>query len=157
MENEVELAEAISELRLLSVKALALRYEGLFGKPPRVKHRDWLWKRCAWRLQEERYGGLSESAKRRLEELIAEIKLPLDGSEWSVVGRLSKPRKCDGPPAGTVLFRDWHGKRFEVRVLENGLEYEAKVYRSLSAIAKAITGAHWNGKLFFGLTGRRKR
>ena len=122
-----------------------------------MKHRDWLWKRCAWKLQEECFGGLSEAAKRRLEELIAEIKLPLDGSRGALPGLVSKPPKSDGPPVGTTLFRDWHGKRFEVRVLEKGLEYDAKVYRSLSAIATAITGAHWNGRLFFGLKGRRKR
>ena len=57
---------------------------------------------------------------------------------------------------GTRLVRDWHGDRHEVTVVAGGFEYGGKRYRSLTAVAKAITGSHWNGKLFFGLSKRTK-
>ena len=66
------------------------------------------------------------------------------------------PRKTRDPLVGTVLIRDWHRKEIRVTVLENGYEYGDVVYRSLSAIARVVTGAHWNGRLFFGLVSRRK-
>ena len=71
MKNEID------ALRKLSTTQLANRYVELFGKPLRVKNREWLWKRCAWKLQEQRYGGLSAVAKQRLEVLVAEIELPV--------------------------------------------------------------------------------
>ena len=159
MEEGVDLTQQIAGLRQLTAPALVERYRGLFGKEPRVKHsKEWLWKRIAWKLQEEKYGGLSDVAKRRLEELIAEIDLPLGESRRTVTGTLkrSRPARPGDPALGTTLVREWRGKQIQVRVLENGFEYEGVVHRSLSAVAKAITGSHWNGRLFFGLTGRKR-
>jgi len=68
----------------------------------------------------------------------------------------AKARKAKAPSLGTTLVRTWHGRQLQVRVLERGYEYDGAVYKSLSAIAKAITGAHWNGRLFWGLVSRRK-
>ena len=67
------IAEEIQELRVLPVPELVERYELVFGKPPRVKHRDWLWRRVAWKVQEQRFGGLSTVARRRLDELIDQL------------------------------------------------------------------------------------
>jgi hypothetical protein len=69
--------EEIEALRRAPVPELVARYQEVWGKPPRVKHREWLWKKIAWKIQEQRFGGLSGVAKRRLEELIAESDLPL--------------------------------------------------------------------------------
>jgi hypothetical protein len=55
------------------------------------------------------------------------------------------------PKPGDVLSRDYKGRAITVRVLESGFEHEGRRFRSLSAIAKAVTGAHWNGLLFFGI------
>ena len=66
------------------------------------------------------------------------------------------PRKTRDPLVGTVLTRNWRGQEIRVTALESGYEYDDVVYRSLSAIAREVTGSHWNGKLFFGLTTRRK-
>ncbi len=106
---------------------------------------------------EIRLGGLSETAKKRLEELIAELDLPLPEEQRTVSGALKKARKPGDPPVGTTLVRQWHGQEVRVQVLEGGFEHDGVVHRSLSALAKAITGAHWNGRLFFGLTQRRRR
>lgn len=143
--------EEITELRSMTVPALVERYTTAFGKPPRVKHKEWLWKRIAWKLQEQRLGGLSKVAKARLESLIAQIDIRIDRSEATTT-----LRDCAAgmPEAGTVLTRRWRGQEVRVTVLERGFDHEGVVYRSLSAVAKAITASHWNGKLFFGLSKR---
>ena len=100
---------------------------------------------------------LAIPAKRRLEELISEVDVPQRESRRTVTGSLRMDRKANTPSPGTTLVRDWHGRRIEVRVLESGFEWDGTVYRSLSAIAKKITNAHWNGKLFFGLVSRKRK
>lgn len=150
------ITDEIAELRALPMPELCARYEQLFGRPPRVKHREFVWKRAAWKLQEQRFGGLSDVAKRRLEELIAEIDLPLGDVDRTVTGRLKQPRKTAPPTVGTTITREWRGRELRVLVLENGFEYEGVVYKSLSAVAKAATNSHWNGRLFFGLSGRNR-
>ncbi len=149
------IAQEIAELRRMNVPGLLERYRELYGKDPRIKHRDWLWKKCAWRLQEQRLGGLSAVAKRRLEELIAEIDVPLAEKQRTVSGALRGPRRPGDPVVGTTLTRDWKGHEVRVSVVDSGYEHDGVLYRSLSAVAKAITGAHWNGRLFFGLTKRK--
>ncbi len=158
MEPGVDLTKQITELRGLSMPALVARYEALFGKPPRVKNREFLWKRICWKIQEERFGGLSGAAKARLEELIAEIKLPAEESRRGVSGKLTPSRaaRSEGLKVGTSLVREWHGQQISLKVVEGGFELDGVVHNSLSAAAKAVTGSHWNGKLFFGLVGRKR-
>lgn len=147
------LLEEIAELRALPVAELVARYESAFGRTPRAKHREWLWKRIAWRLQEERLGGLSSIAKQRLEGLIDAIDIPLDERARSVTGRLvARPKQT---PQAT-LVRVWRGREIRATPVEGGFDVDGVLYRSLSAAARAITGTNWNGRLFFGLTGRRR-
>ncbi len=98
----------------------------------------------AYRQQEQRLGGVSRSTKTILRQLAAP---PNDG-----VRKGPPPRKLT---IGTRLVRDWHGAGHTVTVLENGFEYHGQQWRSLTAIAKAITGSHWNGPRFFGLSGAK--
>jgi len=149
------IAKEIEALRAMTVPDLVERYEREFGKPPRVKHREHLWKRIAWRTQERLLGGLSRVAQRRLEELIAEIDLPLDENQRTVVGRLKGSHKPGAPAVGTVLTRRYKGQDIQVQVLANGFEWDGTAYRSLSAVAKAVTGSHWSGNTFF--FGRKAR
>lgn len=149
--------EEITELRAMDVPSLVTKYEAVFGRRPRVKHREFLWKRIAWKIQEQRFGGLSDAAKRRLDELIAEIDLPLGEAMRTVTGRLASASRPGQPAIGTTITRDWRGQQIAVRVVENGFEWNGVPYRSLSAVAKAVTGTHWNGRLFFGLSKERKR
>jgi Protein of unknown function (DUF2924) len=156
-ESRRSMLPLINELRGLPVSELAARYEQLFGKPPRCRHRVWLWKRCAWKLQEQRSAGLSEVAKAKLEALIAEIDLPLEDRARTVTGVLIRPRRPGTPAPGTVLTRTWRGQQISVRVLEGGAcEWNGVRYRSLTAAARAISGAHWSGPLFFGLRKQAK-
>ena len=75
------IAEEIGDLRLLDVAGLVERYEVLFGRPPRTKNRDHLWRRCAWKLQEQRFGGLSTAAKRRLDRMLDIMRAAKDLAE----------------------------------------------------------------------------
>ena len=149
--------QEIEELRNMAVPELTRRYRELFGKPPRVKHREHLWKRCAWKIQEQRFGGLSKVAKRRLDELIGEIDVPLGTPQQSVSGHLNARVRPSGHTVGTVFTRPWHDREVRAVAVEGGFECDGVVYRSLSAVAKAVTGSHWNGRLFFNLTSRKKR
>ena len=151
------ITQLINELRSMKVPHLVARYEEVFGKAPRIKHREWLWKRIAWKIQEQRFGGLSGAAQRRLEALMAEIELPIDENRRAVTGKRRAPRGTGEPAVGTTLTRVWKGEEYRARVLERGFEYEGTVYRSLSAVAKAITGTHWNGPLFWGLKKRSRK
>ena len=150
------IADEIAELRGLDVPALVARYRAVWGKEPRVKNKEWLWKRVAWRIQEQRLGGLSTTAKGKLEDLIAEIRLPDGEDRRTVRGLLRKAPRPGALAIGTTITRTWHNEQILVRVVDGGFEYQGVVYRSLSAVAMAVTGAHWNGRLFFGLKDRRR-
>lgn len=147
--------EEIEELKKLELPELFARYQEVFGREPRVKDPEWIWKRIAWKLQEIQYGGLSKVAKKRLEELIATIHLPLPGDRPPE----RQNRKCDKPrelAIGTVLTRHWKGREIRVRVIDQGYEWNNTRYKSLTALAEMITGSHWNGRIFFGLRSRKK-
>jgi len=147
------LNDELAELRALERPALIERFREVFGREPRQKNRVWLIRRLAWRAQERRLGGLSETARKKLESLIAEIDFPIEEARTKTASlRHAKP---GAPIVGSTLTREWHGKQVAVRVVENGFEHEGVVHRSLSAVAQAITGSHWNGRLFFGLTNRK--
>lgn len=148
----------IQQLRALPIEALLERYISEFGKPPKSKQREFLWKRICWKIQERRLGGLSNVAKATLEHYISQIQLPDAEARRTISGKLkSRPPKSP-PGAGSVLTREYRGQLFHVRTQDDGryvLEETGVVYKSLSAAAFAITGSHWNGKLFFGLTTRK--
>lgn len=149
--------QKISKLRGMKVPELIGEYETAFGKPPRVKNREYLVKRIAWRIQEQRYGGLGRAACRRLESLIEEIDLPIQENQRTATGKLRRPPSPSNPAVGTTLTRIWHGVEHQVQILDTGCEWEGTVYSSLSATARAITGQAWSGPLFFGLRKRGKK
>jgi len=141
--------EELDALRAMNVAELVERYAALFGRLPRCKQPTWLLRKIAWEIQARRFGGLSKRAQERLEELIAEIDIPLHGARGQI-----KPPRRNGTTLGTTVSRLYDGREIRATSVENGWEHNGAVYRSLSAIAKHVTGTHWNGKLFFGL---RKR
>jgi hypothetical protein len=150
------MAQEIAVLRKLSTDELVARYRAAFGREPRVRHKEWMWKRISWRIQERRLGGLSKVAKARLEELIAAIDLPIAERQRTVSGKLAAKSRPTDPPIGTVFTREWRGREVRVTVVEGGFEFNGEVYRSLTAAVRAATGAHWNPKLFFDPGARRK-
>jgi hypothetical protein len=150
------LVQQLAGLAYLSPAALRRRYAELFGETIHTGNKAWLVKRLAWRLQALAEGDLSERARRRAAELAQDADLRLTPPKPAQQARAARPtlRAQDGrlPAPGTVLTRRYKGRSLHVRVLEHGFEYDGAVYRSLSAVAKAITGAHGNGFLFFRLT-----
>ncbi len=152
------LAAEIAGLRRLTVKQLRQKYADAFGEPTRSGHKDWLVKRIAWRLQARAEGGLSERARRRAEELADDADLRLNPPREQT----APPPELAGktatvafapdqrlPPVGSVITRAYKGQTLQVHVRDDGLEYDGQLYRSLSAVAKHITGGHCNGYLFF--------
>ena len=113
-------------------------------------------------------GGLSERARRRAEELARDADIrttipraPATTTDAPARTAIAPVLKTGGPHdrlpiPGTVLTRKYRGKQVAVKVLPAGFEYEGQTYRSLSAVAKAVTGSHWNGHLFFGLTTHKR-
>ncbi len=148
----------LAELQRLAPAQLAARYEALFGIPPRVRNRAWLFRQCAWKAQERALGGLSDRAKSRLAELMATIDLPIAAAAPPPRPRptpAAKPATTNTPIPGTVLVREWRDQRIEVHVTDAGFIWNSTTFSSLSAVARAITGSAWNGRLFFGLTTRK--
>ncbi len=158
--------QTLAALGRMTLGQLREKYLELFGEPTRSGNRDFLFKRIAWRVQSMAEGTLSERARRRAEELArdADIRttLPRLPKQSVATSPLAMPAPKETaqdrlPIPGTVLTRKYRGKHVETKVLAYGFEYEGQVYRSLSAVAKAVTGSHWNGHLFFGLTTKDKR
>lgn len=148
----------------LTVAELKQRYAEVFGEPTRVNHKQYLVKRIVWRMQALGEGGLTERARRRAVELAddAEIRLTpprrakgASGPGTVVEAAFDAGRSSSFPKPGAVLRREYKGRVIVVRVLPRGFEYEGEVYRSLTAIARKITGAHWNGVSFFRLPSAR--
>ncbi|MCC7409671.1 MAG: DUF2924 domain-containing protein [Phycisphaeraceae bacterium] len=135
------------------------KYLEVFGEPSRSGNKDFLRKRLAWRLQSLAEGTLSDRARQRAAELArdADIRMTMPRVPQTTSGAAERvrPAPVSGdarlPMPGTVLARQYRGRVVEVTVLPKGFEWDGRVYRSLSAVAKAVTGSHWNGHLFFGL------
>jgi hypothetical protein len=140
--------EQIAALASKTTAELAGQFEALFGKPPRYRSPAWLRKRLAFKLQENALGGLSRTARSALAALQADIVLP--------TAQRAEPERPRGEVrVGTTLQREWHGQQIRVEVVPNGFVWNGTTYGSLSAVAFAVTGAKWNGRLFFGLVERR--
>ena len=127
----------------------------LFGKKAPPYNRPYLVKRLAYRLQELRFGGLPDSAHFTMRVVLQDIGADELASPRRNGRNTQHRRNTDSLVAGTRLIRDWQGTRHEVTVLPDGYEYAGRRYRSLSAIARAITGTQWNGPAFFGLRSQR--
>jgi hypothetical protein len=157
---------AIEELRACKIPMLKARYRKLFGKESKSSNKQFLFRRMAWRLQANAEGGLSERARRRAAEIADDrdlrIRAPknfsIENIPSVIPGTLDRSRSQRDwrlPVPGTLLTRRLADRRIVVTVLEEGFEYESRQYRSLSAIAREVTGTRWNGLLFFGLAVRR--
>jgi hypothetical protein len=154
------LAHELAQLPRLGVADLRRRYADLFGETTRTGNKAWLVKRLAWRLQALAEGDLSERARQRAAALAhdADLRLSPPRPRSTVpVAAADRAARRPGkrnhrlPPAGTILTRLYKGTTLHVRVLEQGFVYEGTIYPSLSAVAKAITGSHCSGYLFFRL------
>jgi hypothetical protein len=155
---------AITELPQAKVATLQKRYRELFGEESRSSNKQFLFRRIAWRLQANAEGDLSQRARQRADEIADDRDLRVRAPKEflgrpdfapQIVDR-TRPSK-DGrlPEPGSTLTRRLGDRQIVVKVLKDGFEYESRRYRSLSAIAREVTGTRWNGLLFFGLAERR--
>ncbi len=152
-----ELICEIEALKQLTTPDLLDRYDEVYGKPPRVKRREHVLRRLAWKIQEVRLGGLSGTAKKRLKELRTSLRIRECSNTQLSVSARSLKRRPDDPTPGTILVRRYKGTDVCVTTLEDGrYSWEGKTFASLSAVARAVTGSHWNGRMFFRLTSRKK-
>ena len=132
----------IDKLQQTPTAELRQQWVDLMGAEPNQLGRNYLIRRLAYRIQELAFGGLARDARALLS---------------------AKPKKrprghrSNNLMPGTTLHREWHGTRYEVVVLEKGYRYDGKEYRSLSAVAQAITGSYWSGNRFFGVTPKTKQ
>ena len=133
----------LSALKITPTPDLRIMWRDLFDNEPPRYNRRFLESRLAYRIQELEYGGLNATTVARLEALGEQ----LDGGKLDV----RRQRADDRPIAGTRLIREYQGVEYCVTVLADGFEYQGRAYRSLSAIARVITGTRWNGWTFFGI------
>ena len=133
-------------LQSMSLEQLREKWLDLYGEEPPQYKKQFLIKRLAYRIQELFYGGLSEQANVHLQQAAKEDPVA------TVNRRIPEERKSnEAILPGTRLVRVWNDRRYEVTVLADGYEFEGRTFRSLSAVAREITGTRWNGKVFFGL------
>jgi hypothetical protein len=154
----------MKELQELKIPALKQRYRELFGEDSKSSNKQFLFRRIAWRVQANAEGGLSERASRRAAQIADDRDLRLRAPKEFVArpepasGGIDRTRPTrDGrmPEPGTLLTRRVGDRQIVVKVLKDGFEFESRRFRSLSAIAREVTGTRWNGLLFFGLAERR--
>ncbi len=133
----------LAGLKAMTVNELKAEWQTLMGSTPPNNSRTFLEQRLAYRIQELTYGGLPKPVSRLLDALADEI----EGKKVrSTV--ISDPRN---PVIGTRLVREWDGVEHVITVLQGGFDWQGRRYKSLSAIARDITGTQWNGYRFFGL------
>ena len=159
-----ELNQHIDQLRHMTTAQLQLKYRELFGQPSHSNHKDYLFRRVAWRMQAVAEGGLSERARAYAREIATDADLrlcapkkPIETQPAVRVANASKPLDPRVTPPGTQLIKQYKDETVTVTVLEDGYQYGEHVYKSLSAIARRVTGTQWNGYLFFGLRLRQEQ
>ncbi|GIW85688.1 MAG: hypothetical protein KatS3mg108_0012 [Isosphaeraceae bacterium] len=159
---KLDIEREVAALQKMSTGQLCERYAALFGEPTRTRHRTYLIRKIAWKLQALVEGDLSERARKRAEELARGTELrvmPPKSNEVApppaVVTHASIKADPRLPAPGTAIVRQYKGRRLRVLVLPDGFEFEGNRYKSLSAVAKKITGSHVNGYRFFGLEGKQ--
>jgi len=160
--NEALVVE-IEKLQQMSGPELQARYLELHGRQPRAKNREWLLRRCCWRVQEAALGGLREVAKRHLSNLMEEISLPRLDEHRVVTGELPHARRSGDLAPGTCVERIYRNERLILRAVEGGYVVEdcaavdpGIVHGSLSAAAAAVTSQHVSGRVWWGLARRKK-
>jgi hypothetical protein len=159
---EIAVRQQLEELKRMTVGQLRQKHVEVFGEESRSNHKQFLFRRIAWRIQAVAEGGLSERARRRAMEIANDADLRIRapksafqngefGPELTVRRRVVADADPRLPAPGTLLVRRYKDRDIIVKVLKDGFEFEGQVHRSLSAIARQVTGTKWNGFVFFNL------
>ena len=141
----------LSKLNTAGRAELLTIWTATLGNPPAALRtsRELLASALAWQLQERKFGGLSAATKRKLRLLARAHQRKQRSPQLPAASTNLRP--------GTVISKQWRGAQHVVMVLAAGFQHQGKVYRSLSQLAREITGTRWNGPAFFGLRERRGR
>ena len=143
-----KLAQELKDLETRGDDELKNRWRSLYGtNPPQKIHRSLLIAAVAHRMQENALGALKSSVRRHLIQAANNPATPRPSPHYANL----RPR------TGTVLVRDWGGVTHQAKVLEDGILFRSKRYKSLSEVARVITGARWSGPLFFGLRSAKEQ
>jgi Protein of unknown function (DUF2924) len=134
------IAAQVAALPRTPAPELKQMWRELFDSEPPGFSRNYLISRLAYRIQELAYGGLKPATRARFDALADRLD-----------PKVARKRIVDGPVVGIQLIREWHGVEHKLTVLADGFEWEGRRYKSLSAVARAITGTRWNGLTFFGV------
>lgn len=156
----LNVAKELAALERMTVDQLRTKYAEVFRERTNSRHKDWLTKRIIWRMQANEEGDLSQRARQRAAELANDADLrvtpPRQPKPMPDAGVRTKTisttvRSSNDLLPGTVVQREYKGRTIRVKALADGFEFEGERYKSLTAVAKAVTGTHWNGFHFFGL------
>jgi hypothetical protein len=154
--------EEIESLRHLSTAQLKDKYSDVFGEASRSNHKQFLFRRIAWRIQANAWGGLSERARRRALEIADDADLRIRAPKNFLRQAIDETRTVDArlkpsldprlPLPGTPLIRRYQGKDIIVHVRsDGGFECDGRIYKSLSKAVTDATGTRWNGFAFYNL------
>lgn len=157
----LNVGKEVAALQRMTVRELRNRYAEVFGEETRAGNKAWLVKRIIWRLQSLAEGDLSERARLRAAELANDADVRMSPPKAKPVAESPAKRTTTAvlavkgddrlPLPGSIITREYKGQMLQVKVLVDCFEFEGEVYKSLSAVAKAITGQHCNGYYFFRL------
>ncbi len=161
----IDIEHEVAAMGRMSIAELREKYERVFGETTTTRHAPCLVRRIAWRLQANELGGLSERARLRAQELANEAELrltapkaaappPADGKTVTRAAPAAIRDAGEEPVVDEHFERLYKGRKIVAVIAKNGVRCEGKLYRSLTAVAKAVTGSHWNGKAFFRRAGR---
>jgi len=163
----LRIEKEVAAMQRMTVGELRTKYADVFGEGTQARNKQWLIKRIAWRLQSLVEGDLSERARHRARELANDADLRVttprepkrapDAAErtQTVACPVADDRRL--PLPGSTITRPYKGRVLSVKVLRDGFEYDGEIYKSLSAVAKVITGTHWNGYHFFNIEKKEVR
>lgn len=145
MNKKPQAIKQVLALQNQPIQELKQLWQQLFDEPAPPYQKNYLITRLAHRLQELAYGPMTEKPAATLDAMANQMEKGKKFSNHMLNGK---------PTVGTKLIREYQGVNYEALVAENGFVYRGQTYKSLSAIARRITGTHWNGPLFFGLRTR---
>lgn len=161
------IAAQVLALESMTVAQLRVRWQEVFGEETKQRHRRYLIKRLAWKLQEDQLPRLTPEQETRVQQYMREYEAMPPEQWFPNAGRGRKKEASRKPAAGqrqrrlpkpgSLLTRDWNGRQVAVKVLDKGFEYQGRVYRSLSGVAREVTGTSWNGWKFFGVDVEARR
>ena len=138
----------LAALKAMSVNELKTEWQAMFDAPAPNNSRTFLESRLAYRIQELAYGGPDRETRRMLDLLADEVE-----GHSKRKHQIIDPRN---PVTGTRLIREWEGVEHTVTVLKDGFDWQGRKFKSLSAVAREISGTRWNGYRFFGLRERKR-